>query len=139
MTFELRLQRSLSANTESVWLALTDPARLAAWFWPERFGTVVQTDPRAGGRFRIEAPKAELGVSGRYTVVEPPRRLAMIWRWDGEEHESLVTIELAADPDGATELTLHHAQLADDSSVEQHIQGWSDCLDRLPGELAAIA
>lgn len=137
MTTELRLQRTLAADPDRVWRALTDPASLSGWFWPERFGTVAEVDLRVGGVFRLEAPKADLGVSGTYTVVDPSRRLAMTWRWAGEEYESLVTIDLAAAAGGATQLTVHHERLEDRASVEQHTQGWSDCLDRLPGWLAA--
>jgi uncharacterized protein YndB with AHSA1/START domain len=77
MTTELELRRTLKVPADRVWRALTDPAALAAWFWPERFGTTVAIDLRVGGRYRI-----------------------------------------------------------DDVGRDQHVQGWSDCLDRLPGWLA---
>ena len=58
------------------------------------------------------------------------------WSWDGEDAETLVTIELAPGEDG-TRLDLVHEGFADDSVRDEHVQGWSDCLDRLPGWLAA--
>ncbi|HEV3170608.1 MAG TPA: hypothetical protein VGZ32_09720 [Actinocrinis sp.] len=34
-------------------------------------------------------------------------------------------------------LTLVHERFDDDPSRDEHAQGWSDCLDRLPAWLAA--
>jgi uncharacterized protein YndB with AHSA1/START domain len=128
---ELRIQRTLPASPARVWQALTDPAALCAWFWPhEHFGTTAQVDLRVDGAFLIDAPTAGIGVTGRYVALEPPRRLVMTWRWNGEEHETLVTIELAPSVEG-TELTLLHERLSG-AARDQHAQGWSDCLDRLP-------
>jgi uncharacterized protein YndB with AHSA1/START domain len=70
----LHLERILPAPPERVWAAFTDPAALAAWFWPASFATTVRADARPGGRFRIEAPDGPggaLAVEGDYTVVEP--------------------------------------------------------------------
>jgi uncharacterized protein YndB with AHSA1/START domain len=61
----------------------------------------------------------------------PGHDLAVEWRGRGD----LVTIELVPDSDG-TELTLVHERFTDDASRGGHAQGWSDCLDRLPGWLA---
>jgi uncharacterized protein YndB with AHSA1/START domain len=118
-----------------VWQALTEPAALCAWFWPApSFGTTAEVD--LGKGFRIDAPKADVGASGRYVAVEPPGLLVMTWQWAGEDTETLVRIELAAAGNG-TELTLVHEGSTDDMARdERHLQGWSDCLDRLPGWLA---
>jgi uncharacterized protein YndB with AHSA1/START domain len=133
---ELRLQRSLPYPAERVWRALTDPTALAAWFWPERFATVAQVDLRVGGRYRIAGPGAGMAVSGEYRTVEPPHRLVFTWCWDGETDETLVTVELAADPAG-TRLSLRHERFAGDTERDEHAKGWADCLDRLPPWLAA--
>ena len=90
----LRIERILPAPPERVWAAFTDPAALAAWFWPTSFGTTVRVDARAGGRFRIAAsdgPGGALAVEGAYTVVELARSLGFTWRWDGDDEETLVT------------------------------------------------
>ena len=49
MTAELVLQRDLSAPPERVWRALTDPAALAAWFWPPRLEPAAEVDLAVGG------------------------------------------------------------------------------------------
>jgi uncharacterized protein YndB with AHSA1/START domain len=133
----LHLERILPAPPERVWAAFTDPAALAAWFWPASFATTVRADARPGGRFRIEAPDGPggaLAVEGDYTVVEPPHLLVLTWRWDGHDEETLVTVRLSA-VDGATALRLTHERFADDATRDNHSIGWSDCLDRLPGWL----
>jgi uncharacterized protein YndB with AHSA1/START domain len=128
-------RRELSAAPDQVWLALTTADGLRGWFWPARFQTAVEADAREGGRYRIASPVADIAVAGEYTAVEPPGSLGFTWRWDGEDRESTVRIELVKSEAG-TELTLTHSGL-DDDQVEQHAQGWSDCLDRLPEWLAA--
>jgi uncharacterized protein YndB with AHSA1/START domain len=127
----LHLARTLAAPPERIWRALTDPAALAAWFWPASFGTTTEVDLRLGGRYRIDGVNAGMAVSGAYLEVDPPERLVFTWRWDGEEVETVVTITLARSGEG-TELLLLHDEFPDGEARDRHAQGWSDCLDRLP-------
>ncbi len=146
----LRVERTLPASPQRVWHALTDAAALAAWFWPQHFGTTARVDARPGGELRIAAANG-LAVSGRFREVEAPRRLVFTWRWDGDaalagsdedqaededDEETLVTIELS-EADGGTALMLTHEGFATDSTRDDHHTGWSDCLDRLPAWLVA--
>jgi uncharacterized protein YndB with AHSA1/START domain len=135
MTTALRVHRTLAFPTERVWRALTDPAALTAWFWPERLAPTAAVDLRVGGRYRIDGPAGGMAVAGEYVAVEPPRRLVFTWRWDGEPDETLVTVELTPG-DAGTELVIVHERFASDSDRDNHAKGWSDCLDRLPGWLA---
>ena len=136
MAAELRLSRLLPCPPGPAWQALTSPDALAAWFWPESLGTTAEVDLRVGGRYRIAGRAAGLAVTGRYVVVERPHQLAFTWRWETEEDETLVTVQLM--PSGAgTELVLTHQRFADEASRDDHAKGWSDCLDRLPGWLQA--
>jgi uncharacterized protein YndB with AHSA1/START domain len=136
MTTELQLRRTLAVPADRVWRALTDPAALAAWFWPERFATTVEVDLRVGGRYRIDGPGVGLAVAGEYVTVDPPRRLVFTWRWDGEPDETLVTFELTPGEAG-TELVVVHERFTDDAQRDDHVKGWSDCLDRLQDWLAS--
>lgn len=129
----LEITRTLPAPPERVWHALTDPAALAAWFWPHLDNTV-EVDLRPGGSYRITGPRAGIAVSGEYLVADPPRRLVFTWRWDGEQEQSRVTAELRPDGHG-TVLTLVHDRVRDATTVELFRQGWQDCLDRLPAWL----
>jgi uncharacterized protein YndB with AHSA1/START domain len=126
---ELTERRTLPAPAERVWSALTDAGSLAAWFWPERFETVAETDPRPGGAFRIAG--RGLAVAGVYTDVEKPERLAFTWQWDGDDLVTSVRVVLC---DG--ELVLTHDGFPDAGSRDDHVTGWSDCLDRLSDWLA---
>jgi uncharacterized protein YndB with AHSA1/START domain len=131
----LRLTRVLLAPPDRVWHALTDPAALAAWFWPLRMTPTVEAELRPGGRYRIAASSPAMAVCGEYVLVEPPTRLSFTWRWDTEPDQTLVTIRLAP-CDAGTELTLVHERFSDGASRDNHLKGWEDCLDRLPAWLA---
>jgi uncharacterized protein YndB with AHSA1/START domain len=133
----LRIERTLPAPRERVWRAFTDGASLAAWFWPAAFGTTAHVDARPGGELRIAATNG-LAVSGRFSTVEAPRLLVFTWRWDGDDEQTVVTIELS-EIDGGTGLVLTHDGFATDATRDDHVTGWSDCLDRLPAWLAAAA
>jgi uncharacterized protein YndB with AHSA1/START domain len=131
----IRISRALPAEPERVWQALTDPAALCSWFWPESaFGTTAEVD--LGEGYRIDGPKAGLSLTGRYLTVDPPKRLVMTWQWAGEDGGTMVRIELAPDGEG-TVLTLTHEGFADGTTRDEHVRGWSDCLARLPAWLGA--
>ncbi len=131
-----RLRRTLLAAPDRVWQALTDPAEIEAWFWPPSLAPKVRCDARPDGEVRIES--AAMAVSGRFREVQAPHRLVFTWTWDGEAPQTLVTIGLSAvDNATATDLTLTHEGFSDQASRDDHVQGWSDCLDRLPAHLAS--
>src|ERR1700704_5687127 len=133
----VRLRRTLGQPPARVWQALTDAAELEAWFWPPRLLPKVRADARPDGEVRIES--TAMAVSGRYQEAVAPRRLVFSWRWDGDTTQTLVTIELSAVDNGAaTELALTHAGFPDLAARDDHITGWSDCLDRLPTHLTGV-
>lgn len=110
-----------------------------AWFWPAAsFGTTAEIDLRPGGRYRIEATRAGMAVSGEYLKVEAPVLLAFTWQWDGEDETTEVTIRLTATADGCL-LDLIHDRFGAETARDDNARGWSDCLDRLPGFLAGTA
>lgn len=127
----LTLDRRIPASPDRVWRALTEPDRLAAWFWPPRFATVVELEAREGGTLRIASVPAGLGVSGTVTAIDPGRLLSTTWRWDGDDLETRLTIALTPDGDG-TRVTVRHDGFADGDAAAEHVRGWKDCLDRLP-------
>jgi uncharacterized protein YndB with AHSA1/START domain len=130
------LERTLTAPPDQVWRALTDPAALAAWFWPERLAPTAEVDMDEGGRYRIASRPADMAVEGTFVEVEAPRRLVCTWSWDGQDAETRVTLGLAPTAEG-TRLDLLHEGFADEPTRDDHMQGWTDCLDRLPGWLAS--
>lgn len=127
---EFRIQRVVDKPLVDVWTAFTDPAALAAWFWPPRFETTVDVDLRVGGGFRIASDVADLAVSGTYLEVDAPGRLVHTWRWDGDDEETLVTMTFL-EVEGGTGITILHERFGDDESARQNEIGWNSCLDRL--------
>ncbi len=130
----LTVDRRIAAPPERVWRALTDPVRLAEWFWPPRFETAVELEAREGATYRIASAPVGMAVSGTIVAIDPEHSLTLTWRWDGEELDTRVRIALTPDGDG-TRVTVRHDGFADGETAGEHVQGWNDCLDRLPAAL----
>ena len=129
----VEITRTFPAPPERLWHALTDPAALAAWFWPHLDNTV-DVDLRVGGRYRITGPRAGIAVDGEYLAVDPPKRLVFTWQWDARGRAQPGSGGAA--PAGEdTELTLVHDRIGDNTTRDRFAAGWRDCLDRLPGRL----
>jgi uncharacterized protein YndB with AHSA1/START domain len=97
----LTIGEELAAPVAEVWVACTDPARLAAWFLP------VSGDLRAGGRYAIEG-----NASGAIDRCDAPEGFAVTWEFDG----NVTRVALALEPldGGGTRLTLEHVHELDD-------------------------
>jgi len=131
----ITITRKVAAAPERVFVAWTDAAQLAAWWWPQLAGTTYDVDARPGGHFRIQSPVIRVTVTGVYTEVEPPHRLAFTWRWedDGEPDatvEDTVVVTFEPVDTGGTLVTLAHTSTAHVAGGGAE-QGWNDVLDRL--------
>ena len=118
----LTLVRRIKARPSIVFDALTTAEGIASWWGPDGGPVLVaESDPRAGGRFRVRfrtLDGSEHESSGEYLEVVKPERLSMSWRWKGgaeDPGESLVEIRLRAVAEG-TELTFTHSRLHDEES-----------------------
>lgn len=132
-TTTITVSRTVPAPPDQVFAAWTDVDRLAAWWWPQLDGTTYDVEARQGGRFRIQSPVIAATVSGVYTEVDPPRRLAFTWVWqdDGEPESGEDAVAVTFEPDGAgTLVTVEHASAEHlpDGGAEQ---GWNDVMERL--------
>ncbi len=78
------------------------------------------------------APGGQLHVAtGSYREIDPPRRLVMTMRWEGQEGpDTLLTIEIRPIDDGS-ELRLLHERFSTEESRDRHNEGWTGCLNRL--------
>ncbi|HEX4442126.1 MAG TPA: SRPBCC domain-containing protein [Galbitalea sp.] len=130
------ITRDIGATPERVWAAFTDARQYAAWIWPADWHTTCEIDPRVGGSFTVASAPQSMEVHGTYVTVDPFSTLALTWRWHDDADESLLTITFEPITSG-TRFTLKHENFASEKSRAAHEQGWSDCLDRLPGYLAA--
>lgn len=137
----LQLKRYVPAEPARAWQAWTDPAELARWYWPAPLGAEYAIDLRVGGRFRIASAPADMAVSGEFTAVDAagsPYRLVHTWRWDGDELETLVTVEFLAPDDGrGTDVVVTHDGFTDAGECANHAQGWTDCIARLIDHFSA--
>ena len=137
----LTLSRSYPVSPEKVWRAWTDPQALTQWFRPGASFSVplVETDVRAGGRFRIlmiDEKGEEFDLAGVYREVVPDRKLVMTWGWKSQPgQESLVTVIFRPSGTG-TEVELRHEGFVDFDDQPTHEQGWSGALDQLARLLA---
>jgi uncharacterized protein YndB with AHSA1/START domain len=135
----LTLVRRIAARPSVVFDLMTTAEGIACWWGPDDGPVLVaESDPRVGGRYRVRfrlLDGSEHESAGEYLEVRPPERVAMTWRWLGDEDEggdSQVEIDLRAiDDGGATELTFTHSRLASDATRASHQDGWSGSLDKL--------
>lgn len=82
---------SFGIDIETVWSAITDPARLAIW-WGD-----VEGDLRLGGEYRARVLASGWEGTGRVQACEPPRRLLLLHREPDQPDEQSVEITLTAD------------------------------------------
>jgi len=132
-TSTITVSRAVPGSPDQVFAAWVEADRLAAWWWPQLAGTTYVVDARPGGRYRIQSPALGATVSGTYTDVDRPRRLAFTWVWQDDggpaSGEDTVVVTFEAEGD-ATTVTVAHtsAEHTPDGGTEQ---GWSDVMDRL--------
>ncbi len=131
----ITITRLVPSSPDRVFTAWTEVDQLAAWWWPQLAGTTYDVEARVGGRYRIHSPALGATVTGVYTEVDRPSRLAFTWSWDDGEPEAVVedTVVVTFEPaDGGTRVTVAHTSSAHmpDGGAEQ---GWSDVMDRLAG------
>ena len=133
----LGMKRVLPVPRSLVFKALTEPDELAKWWGPSGFTSPsVKLDLRVGGSYRIamQPPEGDLFyLSGEFSEVDPPARLAYTFRWedpDPDDQETLVALSLG-DLGESTELVLDQGPLATEPRRALHNEGWTDALDRL--------
>jgi uncharacterized protein YndB with AHSA1/START domain len=91
-------------------------------------------EPVTGGSYLIGNTLADgstVTISGRFTVIDPPRKLSYTWQVrPGPDQTELVTVTFTPRESG-TEVTVEHAQILGERSRNEHAAGWAACLDRL--------
>ena len=133
----LQLRRTLPASPERVYRAWTEPETLARWFTPtsDHTAQVPLLEARVGGAYRLEVRHKDGALHtaiGVYRELVPWERLRFTWRWENKPQmpETVVTIELAPCAAG-TELVLTQEHFVDVAERDDHVKGWTGCLDRL--------
>lgn len=134
------LQTSVAVATDldTAWQSFTDAARFSAWFWPAAFDTVVVIDPRVGGGWSARSKSVGIGVSGVFSQIERGRMLRTTWAWDDEPESTRVAIAFRPRVD-ETAIVVTHEGFGSNSTRDEHIEGWDDCLGRLVARYAREA
>ena len=138
------VRRVLPAAPDVVYDEWLDPGALADWMCPRPARCRnVEAEPCVGGRLRIDIEDggAEFWVSGRYLVLDRPRRLSFSWScstWPDPGLQSVVNVLLEPHDGGQTLMTIEHTLLPP-GLTGQHQRGWAAIADQLAGEVAAAA
>jgi len=140
----LRIERAYRAPAQAVFDAWTREEVLRRWFhaghdWETTEATV---DLRVGGDVRVVMrdpdKDVEYGGGGKYTEIDPPRRLAFTWLWDGNDKRQLIEVDFE-ETDGITTVRFTHSGLWDEESVRSHEDGWGKCFENLERTLQPAA
>ena len=132
------VSQRLPAPPEAVYDEWTDAAKRAEWMCPRPARCLhVTADPRVGGlvRFDIEENGERFSVTGHYLTLARPHLVAFTWScstWPDPSSQSVVTVTIEPDGDGASVMTIEHALLPP-ALAPQHARGWA----AIAGQLAA--
>lgn len=130
----LTIKRRFNVAPAKVFAAWTDPQKMMRWLGPAgAVGCEVENDLRVGGWYHIRMLMAddEHNVGGVYREIVPDEKVVFTWAWKSTpERESLVSVSIKADGDGAL-MTLHHEQFADEVARDNHNKGWTGTLLKL--------
>jgi len=133
----LQMRRVLPAPRERVFRAFVEPDELANWWGPHGFTSPsIEMDVRVGGNYRIamQPPDGDLFyLSGEFTEVDPPTRLAYTFRWeepDPDDRETVVTLSFR-DQGESTGVDFTQGPFATEARRALHEQGWTDGWERL--------
>ncbi|WP_332689994.1 SRPBCC family protein [Devosia sp.] len=118
---DVRFERHYPRPVETVWSALTDPARLADWMGASL------VEPRVGGRFELMVDGSH-PMTGRVRVWEPPHVLEFSWS-NTHAPDSVVRYELEQQG-GTTRLVFTHQGMPYANSALM-LPGWHDFLAHL--------
>lgn len=135
----VEVRRTFSHPAKRLFDAWTDEEGMRAWMRPGPTEDVrVQLDVRVGGAYTIEMIFGDESIvhTGRYTVVDRPRRLAFTWDAEHFDEPTTVTLDFVPTTEG-TEVVLVHEGLPSEESAERHVGGWQTILEELASELDA--
>jgi uncharacterized protein YndB with AHSA1/START domain len=147
---EILITRSFNASRDLVYEAITRPELIKRWLGVRAGWTmpVCEMDLRPGGAYRWvwrqESDGTEMGVSGVFREVDPPRRIVHTERFDEAWYpgEGQVTIELV-EAGGSTTLRmtlLYESREARDAVLSSPMdEGLAEGYDQLAELLASLA
>jgi uncharacterized protein YndB with AHSA1/START domain len=139
----LRIERTFDAPAEAVFDAWTSEDVMRRWYHagPDWETPDVEVDLRVGGRVRVVMRKpdgSEVELSGEYTEIERPRRLAMTCTFSDDPAGQEQLVELTfSESDGSTTVVLINSGIPTDERRDAQHWGWDGCFDELERALAS--
>ena len=135
---ELKIERHLTADPDTVFAFVTQSEHLLKWWGPEGVtiaeGRLDFTTTGPWSSVMVNAEGTRYKVTGEVLKVEAPNAIELSWGWHDENDqrgvESHVTFSVEPTPSGA-KFILDHRDLPDADTAGQHKQGWSSTLRRL--------
>ena len=124
----IKRELSFPQSREEVWEALTDPAALAEWMFPNDFVA------RTGHRFEFQVPKNPavnfegLTVRGEVLRCDPPEALS--FSWVAGEVDTRVDYRLEADGEG-TKVFFEQSGFEQPHALKGAEYGWAMMHDKL--------
>jgi uncharacterized protein YndB with AHSA1/START domain len=118
------------ADPETAWQTVTVPERIALWF------TEASPLGPVGSPYRLDFGDGSV-VAGEVLAVEPGRRFAHSWAWEGAEPGEVTTVEWRVEPlpGGGSRVRLVHGGWAaaggDATARDEHETYWTGYLDDL--------
>jgi uncharacterized protein YndB with AHSA1/START domain len=144
VSFTLELARTLPAARATVFAAFADAGTLARWWGPEGFTIpALDFEPRVGARYRIamRPPGGEpFHLTGEFTAVEPPARLAFTFTWEPPDPDDVTTaVDVTLRDAGGESCALVVTQTGFTTEARRalHHDGWSESLGKLARVVAA--
>jgi uncharacterized protein YndB with AHSA1/START domain len=138
------VRRLLTATPDEVYDEWLDPEALTEWMCPRPARCLqVESDPRVGGRLRIDIEEAgtQFYVHGTYTALDRPGRLGFTWScstWPDPTLITAVLVTLTAHGNEQTLMTIAHTALRPDG-VGNHRRGWELIAVQLDAKLRGDA
>ena len=143
---ELVISRVIDAPRRLVFKAWTQPEHIARWWGPQGFTTIhCDMDIRVGGtyRFGMRSPHgSEHWKRGVYREIVEPERIVFTFAWEdaaGQPGPELLTTVTLAEEGEKTRLTLHQAMFETTEARDDHVTGWTSCLQRFVDYTLTIA
>jgi uncharacterized protein YndB with AHSA1/START domain len=132
----LTFERRIGHPVEVVWKALTEPEHLAGWYL-----TKARVETRQGGRIDFVTGPAQVHVTGKILIWDPPRVFEHEWNVEPRQglpkgEKTIVLWELTPEGDG-TLLRFSHRRLTRQAAIT-FAGGMHGFLDRLENELDGL-
>lgn len=129
----LTVSRTIHADKETIFKALTDQNVMEKWFFagPDGWSATVKSTAKVGEEYKIDmhGENDTYTHTGVYKEIIPNEKIVFTWNSQAVE-DTVVTITLSEKGD-ATEVTLVHEFMPNKEMIENHTQGWTVILERL--------